>query len=277
MSVTSKSIPIRRHDELEDIRPDAHHEVVTTADIDARIDSHSKVPHAHHEVVTRADVLADIDTHNGLTSVHPTATSIGGRNIGFHDNDIAVLPTGTVGQILRRGLHQWEAFTQPEAAGGDFVLVSEANITSPHTTVFFGGLDINAVGGYCLLMNLLHNATHTMVYGLTINNDTVSGNYRTQTLRAFSTSVGGARASSYWAWESHAEGRRALFILAYVGLVNQDLHVISFASERMPTQARVNLASIRHINAQSNITSIRVHAGGTGGIDIGSILRLYRL
>ena len=125
-------------------------------------------------------------------------------------------------------------------------------------------------------MNLTHNLTHGSSYGLTINGDQVTGNYRTQKLTVFGTSVGGWRASSYWAWENHNEGRRAIFVVAFVGLINQCFHLVSFASDRKPSELRIRLATIRHLHPQTNITSMRIHAA-TDGIGVGSRIRLYRL
>ena len=254
MSIESKSIPIRRHDELEDIRPDAH-----------------------HEAVTHADVSGAVHAHNDLVNPHPLAKNIGGRGFGLGDGNLAVLPTATEGQVLMRGATAWEAGdlagTLPPA-GGDFILVSEANITSPVTSVLFDGLDLVTDKNYFLILIIQHEIAAGICYRLYINEDTVNTNYRSQRT-LFTGSTVATSSNNFPRIADDGGVERTAFTFGYMALANQSFYYLGRYGAYSPSHD-FSIA-LRHIHPQTNVNSIRITASHTNGIGVGSRLRLFRL
>ena len=256
MSISSKSIPIRRHDELEDIRSDAH-----------------------HEVVTHADVSGAVHAHDDLVNPHPLAKNIGGRGFGLGDGNLAVLPTATEGQVLLRGATAWEAGDLAgilPPAGGDFILVSEVNVTSPVTSVLFDGLNINLDGNYALFLEATHNLNANVWYSVFINEDTNSSNYRMQRVSFNAANVQAARFNFSGILRVETIDRTG-YSTARMALVNNKFHCIAEATLGEPANYRLYSFGVRYMYSQTNVTRLRISANNTNGIGIGSRIRLYRL
>lgn len=65
--------------------------------------------HIPAEIARDAEVVALIVVHDESENPHLAAQSIGGKALGLADGDVAVLPTATEGQVLKRGAAGWEA------------------------------------------------------------------------------------------------------------------------------------------------------------------------
>ncbi len=87
-------------------------EIARDAEVDSKISDHAGIPDAHHAKYTDAEAAAaaavEVAAHEELESPHAAATAIGGKTLGLADGDIAVLPTATEGDVLKRGATGWE-------------------------------------------------------------------------------------------------------------------------------------------------------------------------
>ncbi|MBA7612428.1 hypothetical protein ES703_19664 [subsurface metagenome] len=92
-------------------------EIARDAEVDSKISDHAGVPDAHHTRYTDAEAdavaAAEVATHDGVASPHPAATAIGDKTLGLSDGNVAVLPTATENQVLKRGAAGWEAGAVP--------------------------------------------------------------------------------------------------------------------------------------------------------------------
>lgn len=101
------------------VMDDAHipDEIARDAEVVSEIATHAGIPGAHHTRYTDAEADARADAkvaeHDGLASPHAAATSIGDKPLGLGDGEIAVLPTATEGEVLKRGATGWEAGVVP--------------------------------------------------------------------------------------------------------------------------------------------------------------------
>ncbi len=86
-------------------------EIARDTEVDSKVATHKEDASAHHEKYTdaEADARADakVATHDGQASPHEAATAIGGKTLGLSDGDVAVLPTATENQVLKRGATGW--------------------------------------------------------------------------------------------------------------------------------------------------------------------------
>ncbi|MBA7687537.1 hypothetical protein ES703_96001 [subsurface metagenome] len=92
-------------------------EIARDIEVASEIATHAGIPDAHHTRYTdaEADARADakVATHDGVASPHEAATAIGGKPLGLGDGEIAVLPTATEGEVLKRGATGWEPGIAP--------------------------------------------------------------------------------------------------------------------------------------------------------------------
>lgn len=245
-------------------------------DVKGAIDLHRLVPDAHHEVVTKADVDGRVGDHNNLLSPHALATSIGGRAFGLGDGDLAVLPTAIEGQVLRRGVNAWEAGDLP-AGGGDFNLVTQIDVTTALDTVLIDGLDINKDRNYYFIVNFVNNANVSVDYALLINEDHSTVNYTRQLAQFDATHVLSQRMGTVNVWRADGIHCRTCRGYGLASLVNGWFHFNTTYSWLIATGTVITLVNYRHELQQTNITSFRISASSANGIGVGSRILLYRL
>jgi hypothetical protein len=150
-------------------------------------------------------------------------------------------------------------------------LVQTQTLAATATSIDFSGLNGNADGNYTLVANLI--AAQTADVSLYVNNATTATDYYSQTLKASSTTLSGARANNAII-EAVSAGNNVNFITAKCFLNNG--YFIALCDQVVATSGIYqNHTSIAKTAQIANITQLTLTASTGNTFGIGSVFSLY--
>jgi len=155
--------------------------------------------------------------------------------------------------------------------------IRAVEVTADCDYVDFTGLDINADGGFYIILATIKNPTTNVVnYRIYINGDYTDSNYYYQDFVAGGTDVAAMRANCPNITIIDGGGERCFTVIYVTRDPDGYFRAMSITNTLTGSAIELFMRTVCKTATVTNITSIRIASSVAGGIGVGSRFVLYR-